>query len=721
MTLNFENPYIGPRTFSRRERDRFFGREQEARDLFSLVVSERLVLFYAQSGAGKSSLINTRLIPLLEEANYEVLPLGRVTGELPAGLERVRNIFAFNLMVSLDDTKNLPERYAELSLADFLAHLISPDGERYLYEPELKTESQGYVEAPHVLIIDQFEEIITTHSDHWPEREDFFRQLDQAMTDDPLLWVVLAFREDFVAAIEPYAPLLTGKMRARFYMQRMGYEAALEAVKKPAEMAGRPFVPGAAENLVNNLRQIRTQTGVSLTPDQTAPSSNRVRALGQFVEPVQLQVVCYQLWENLRARPAAEITHRDLAELGNVDTALAQFYEQALAKVMAETGESEIDLREWFEHKLITEAGTRGSVYRGADKSEGISTRVADLLVNQFLLRTESRAGGVWYELVHDRFVEPILQSNQAWRLRQPLLQMAQAWALSGKNQSKLLEGQPLSDALASNWRGLGPLVEEFLQAGQSAWAAKEAALQAEKETQRERELEQARALAEAERQRAEAERQRAEAQAKAARRLLWIAAALGLVLLTIVGLGGALWWGFTQQQEVIISHDTITTLLALDGRYYISVDPVDNAIKLVDTRNKELIFRLVGHSDTISKISLSPQTTYLVSTDQGGLAIVWNLRTGQPLARLTGHKGAIRYAVFSHDERLLATGGDDETTRIWDTSTWEQQFSLPSDGGSIISVAFWSDDSVLVTATTTGAYTIWNPWTGEKVLSGQR
>ena len=58
-----DNPYVGPRTFTRQERDRFFGREREANDLFSLVVSERLVLFYAQSGAGKSSLINTRLIP----------------------------------------------------------------------------------------------------------------------------------------------------------------------------------------------------------------------------------------------------------------------------------------------------------------------------------------------------------------------------------------------------------------------------------------------------------------------------------------------------------------------------------------------------------------------------------------------------------------------------------------------------------------------------------
>jgi hypothetical protein len=48
-----DNPYVGPRTFTRQESDRFFGREREARELFSLVVSERLVLFYAQSGAGK--------------------------------------------------------------------------------------------------------------------------------------------------------------------------------------------------------------------------------------------------------------------------------------------------------------------------------------------------------------------------------------------------------------------------------------------------------------------------------------------------------------------------------------------------------------------------------------------------------------------------------------------------------------------------------------------
>ncbi len=385
MTSNSNNPYVGPRTFTRQESDRFFGREREARELFSLVVSERLVLFYAQSGAGKSSLLNTRLIPQLQAAEFAVLPMGRVSGELPQDVAEVGNTFAFNLMLSLDQSSSGPQQFAHLPLTNFLAGLVSDDGEHYRYE----SEAEGYVSVPHVLIIDQFEEIITTHPRHWPQRADFFRQLDQAMADDPFLWVVLTFREDYLATLEPYAPLLVGNMRARFYMQRMEREAALEAVKKPAQQGGRPFAPGVAENLVDNLRQIRVEGQAQIQR-------------GQFIEPVQLQVVCFQLWENLKARPAGEITEADLQELGNVDRALADFYEQALTKAVAATGQSELELRDWFERKLITEAGTRGSVYRGKDSTGGISTRTTDFLATNCPSWTEEPSGAS-YELVHDR------------------------------------------------------------------------------------------------------------------------------------------------------------------------------------------------------------------------------------------------------------------------------------------------------------------------------
>jgi hypothetical protein len=48
MTPPVDNPYVGPRAFTRAEGDRFFGRDREARELLARVIAERLVLFYAQ-------------------------------------------------------------------------------------------------------------------------------------------------------------------------------------------------------------------------------------------------------------------------------------------------------------------------------------------------------------------------------------------------------------------------------------------------------------------------------------------------------------------------------------------------------------------------------------------------------------------------------------------------------------------------------------------------
>ena len=80
-------------------------------------------------------------------------------------------------------------------------------------------------ESELLLIIDQFEEIITSHPDRWHERENFFRQLNQALLDDPNLWVVLTLREDYIAALDPYAPLLF-----RFFRQVA--EAAAEQLER---------------------------------------------------------------------------------------------------------------------------------------------------------------------------------------------------------------------------------------------------------------------------------------------------------------------------------------------------------------------------------------------------------------------------------------------------------------------------------------------------------
>jgi hypothetical protein len=475
------NPYVGPRTFTEREGRFFFGREREARDLTARIVSERLLLFYAQSGAGKSSLLHARVIPKLrDEERFQALPVGRVSGELPAGLATVDNIFAFNLMTSLDQSGEPPARLAHVTLSDFLARLARETAadargqrtSRWVYKPEITVErpaagaAQPAAGPRFVLIIDQFEEIITGHPGRWREREDFFRQLNQALLDDPNLWAALTLREDYVAALDPYAELVFNRLRARFYMERMGVAAALDAIRKPAALAGRPFAEGVAEKLVDDLRQVRV-------------AGQEGTVAGQYVEPVQLQVVCYQLWENLEkgteGTGGTQITFEDLARAGNVDRALTLFYEETLAAALADpaaAGVSERQLRAWFSEELITDEGTRGLAHQGESDASGLPNGVAAALQRRFLVRSEARGGDTWIELVHDRFVEPIRRSNRAWfdHNLNPLTLAAQAWQEAGRPESKLYAGSQLAAAAAqlrASPADFGDAERAFVEAGQ--------------------------------------------------------------------------------------------------------------------------------------------------------------------------------------------------------------------------------------------------------------
>jgi hypothetical protein len=84
-TRRGKNPYVGPRSFTRDDREWFFGRDNEARDLLAHVLANRLVIFHAQSGAGKTSLINARLIRQMTDEGFDILPVGRVSGTDSAG------------------------------------------------------------------------------------------------------------------------------------------------------------------------------------------------------------------------------------------------------------------------------------------------------------------------------------------------------------------------------------------------------------------------------------------------------------------------------------------------------------------------------------------------------------------------------------------------------------------------------------------------------------
>ena len=388
-------PYVGPRPFERTEADRarFFGRDRETQEIVSLIVSQPLVLVYAQSGAGKTSLFNARVAPTLEEKGFEVLPLTRVRGAIPEGVEPqdIANLYVFSALLNLEPKAD-PRALADKSLAAFLE------------ERPRTTKAEGKP-APRAIIFDQFEEIFTLYSERWYEQQEtFFHQVAEALAADPLLRVVFVIREEYLARLDSFARLLPERLRTRFHLECLREGAALAAVTGPLKDTGRSFAEGVAEKLVKDLLKIRIETGTGEVAE----------VLGEFVEPVQLQVVCQSLWRDLPP-DVTVITQDHLQAFGNVNQTLSRFYEGAIKTGAQRAGVKERELRTWSERNLITPAGTRGTVYRGREETGGIPNAAVDVLENLHLIRGERRAGARWYELTHDRFIGPIQRSNEAW------------------------------------------------------------------------------------------------------------------------------------------------------------------------------------------------------------------------------------------------------------------------------------------------------------------
>jgi ABC-type branched-subunit amino acid transport system substrate-binding protein len=374
------NPYIGPRPFEREDAQRFFGRAREIRDVVSLIVAQRVLLLYSASGAGKTSLLKAGVLPALEqEKGFDVLPVARVrSGEPP----RDRNAFTFGLLASIGE-----EASTDLSLAR-------------LFEQRPKTGS-----APlRALVIDQFEELFTAFPERWQERVGLFEELRQASDADPGLRIVLAIREDFLAQLDPFTLLLPGGLRTRFRLERLNRASALAAVKGPIAETGRVYSDGVAEALVTDLLQFQVETD----------GGGRVEVEGEFVEPVQLQVACRNLWEELPP-DVNEITTEHLRIFGNVDQVLAEFYDDSVHAAVAASKMPERRLRRQIEEGLITSVGTRGTAYRTGETTGKIPNAAIDELESRHLVRAEIRAYARWYELTHDRLIKPIRESNERY------------------------------------------------------------------------------------------------------------------------------------------------------------------------------------------------------------------------------------------------------------------------------------------------------------------
>jgi hypothetical protein len=454
------NPYVGPRSL--RFGETLYGREREVLALFDLLIAERIVLLYSPSGAGKTSLVQAALIPELMKEEFEVLPVMRVNAESPPELQGTpkrtsgTNRYVLSALSYLekelpkDQQTPLPE-LAGIKFADYL--------------------DQGRIARgggkPKALIFDQFEEVLTLDPTDRLAKEEFFSEVGTALRNRER-WAVFVIREEYLAGLDPYLQPIPTRFGNTFRLEFLGRAAALKAVQEPARKARVDFTDSAANKLVDDLRRILVQQADGTVKPQA----------GLYVEPVQLQVVCSQLWEKKPRYPGQEIREEDIRDLGDVDSALGGYYADKVRSVAGEAKVKERFIREWFDRQLITDQGIRGQVPLGPESSAGLGNHAIWPLVNAYLVRSEKVRGATWFELAHDRLIEPIRKDNATWRDANlsPLQRQAQLWNRQNRPDHILLRDEKIlkeqEQWASEHWDELTLTEKDFLAACQAARAA---------------------------------------------------------------------------------------------------------------------------------------------------------------------------------------------------------------------------------------------------------
>jgi tetratricopeptide (TPR) repeat protein len=381
------SPYVGLRAFRVADRDRFFGRTQESHEVAALWRANKLTILYGASGVGKTSLLQAGVIPLLDAERMDILPVGRVSA---AGLSQdllSTGPYTLALLSSLAPDRD-PAELAGLSLPRFLSR-----------RPKKKDRYGDTV--PILLAIDQAEELLGDLSYRPEAVRKFIAMLARVLRNNRETRLLMAVREDRLPAALAYERILAGRSHSRSRLLPFGEATALEAIRSPLKRTGRRFGRGVASSLVRELRTIRVSNQMGETTSLMVDT----------VDPVQVQVVCSALWDSLPAQ-ATVITSTHVRRFGDIDRFLASFCSKTLSAVATEHDVPIARIRSWLQQTFITELGTRGTAYEGIDSTAGMPNTVVRSLEDRHIIKAEHRAGIRWYELQHDRLIEPLQQAH---------------------------------------------------------------------------------------------------------------------------------------------------------------------------------------------------------------------------------------------------------------------------------------------------------------------
>jgi WD40 repeat protein len=373
-----KSPFKFLDSYTKDDREIFFGREREIEELYHRVFESKILLVYGVSGTGKSSLIHCGLANKFQETDW-----------LPLNIRRGSNII--DSFASVIKSSSITPLTSEISTPGQFKKAV-----RSLYLDHYK---------PVFFIFDQFEELFIFGNKE--EKKAVVQVIKVLVESEIQCRFIFVMREEYMAGITEFEKVIPTIFANRVRIEKMSHLNAIEAIKGPCKVENIDLEDGFAEALLEKLSP--EGTDVELTYLQVF-LDRILRLATRELPPPQGG----QGGLTLKAREVQNIafTLSLLSHVGNVSDLLGRFLEEQIKELdEPETGLTilkSLVSTKGTKKQLTEEEISNCSRTLGKDISPGIITEYLQKFVNLRIVRDKDDYNR--FELRHDSLATKIYE-----------------------------------------------------------------------------------------------------------------------------------------------------------------------------------------------------------------------------------------------------------------------------------------------------------------------
>jgi WD40 repeat protein len=291
------NPFPGLRPFSPEDSNLFFGRETESDEVIAKLLKNRYITVIGSSGNGKSSLINGRVLPKIQDMIMRESSVWRIISSRP-GNDPFGNLASALSDGISDSAQKSVER--EQILSELLNYKVTLS--------DIVRKFIGKHDDNVLFVFDQFEDLFRYMSPAKPENSEesvkkFVDLLVKSVTrTDVNVFVIILIRSEYLGECAHYKGLTTLINNSNYLLPDMTVDNYRAVIEGPINYSGAKIDTRLVDTIIDEIAS-------------------------QSYSPAVLQLTMMKTWENWQEldKPDQPINSKDYELSGKMNGAVSLF------------------------------------------------------------------------------------------------------------------------------------------------------------------------------------------------------------------------------------------------------------------------------------------------------------------------------------------------------------------------------------------------------------